>query len=344
MRLSFVLLAPVVLVVACGQSFSASPSDAGGGPDGSMGVDSGGGDGPGPGSDGGGDATGNDASVDACGSVPSCPQLGWECGAGKDGCGRTVDCGICSKPNETCDLTHHCKCNPVTCTGLGAQCGNVPDGCGNILSCGTCEAGTCGGGGPLKCGSGTCVPLTCASQGAQCGTIEDGCGNVLQCPDTCTPPLTCGGSGNATQCGCTAKTCTDLGWQCGQGDDGCGTVINCGGCDGGACDPAAHSCTCAPQSTCATLGYGCGELTDSCNAIEKCGPVPTFDMFSAACTNLTYPHFYTCCSPGGIGTDTGGTPEGGAADAGTCNGNGPTPPEPGWSCIAASGGGWCCTQ
>ncbi|HEY5241549.1 MAG TPA: hypothetical protein VIJ22_08795, partial [Polyangiaceae bacterium] len=117
MRLSFVLLAPVLLVVACGQSFSAAPADAGGGADGFMGVDGVGGD-DGPGTDASRDATSKDAPVDSCGAVPSCPQLGWECGTGEDGCGRMVDCGTCSKANETCDPTHQCKCTPATCAGL----------------------------------------------------------------------------------------------------------------------------------------------------------------------------------------------------------------------------------
>ena len=338
MRLAFVLLAPL-LVLGCGQSFSASTPDAG--VDASSGVEAAAGDGPG----GGMDATGGDAPAESCGAVPSCPQLGWECGVGKDGCGRPVDCGDCTKANETCDVTHQCKCNPLGCSDFKAECGNVPDGCGHTLSCGTCEAGaTCGGGGTLQCGTGPCVPTTCVSQNAQCGSIEDGCGNVVQCPDTCVAPKTCGAGGKATQCGCTPKTCADLGWQCGSGDDGCGNPLNCGGCDGGTCNPNAHSCTCAPQKTCATLGYGCGSFTDSCNAVEKCGPTPTAATVSTQCTNASYLHFYSCCGAAGTGPPV----EAGILDGGTCNGSGATPPEPGWSCVASGGGqpaqGWCCTQ
>ena len=337
MRLSVALLAPLLFsLVACGQSFSAGAADAG--PvDATSGIEASTGDG----STGGTDAA--DAGAESCGAVPSCPQLGWECGVGQDACGRSVDCGDCTKANETCDPTHQCKCHPLSCSDFNAECGNVPDGCGNTLSCGTCEAGaTCGGGGTLQCGTGPCVPSTCASQNAQCGSIEDGCGNIVQCPDTCQAPQTCGGSGNATKCGCTGKTCTGLGWQCGTGDDGCGMPIGCGGCDGGVCDPNAHSCSCVPQKTCATLGYGCGSFTDSCNAVEKCGPAPTPATLSPQCTNASYGHFYACCSPAGT------VPDASIFDAGTCNPSGATPPEPGWSCIPSGGAqpaqGWCCAQ
>jgi len=333
MRLAFVLLAPC-FVLACGQSFSASGPDAG--VDASSGVEAG----------ADGDATSGDASGESCGAVPSCPQLGWACGTGQDACGRMVDCGDCTKANETCDATHECKCTPLTCASFNAECGNVPDGCGNTISCGTCEAGaTCGGGGTLQCGTGPCVPMTCASLNAQCGSIEDGCGNVVQCPDSCQAPQTCDGSGNATQCGCTPKTCTDLGWQCGTGDDGCGAKLDCGACDGGTCDPNAHSCTCVPTSTCATLGYGCGSFTDSCNAVDVCGPAPTPAKISTQCLSPAYPRFYACCfGP----TGAAGSADAGVSDAGACNSAGATPPEPLWSCVPATSAtglqGWCCAQ
>jgi len=343
MRFSFVLLAPC-FVLACGQSFSASAPDAG--VDASSGVEGGVPDG-----------SAGDAPGESCGAVPSCPQLGWACGTGQDSCGRAVDCGDCTKANELCDASHQCKCTPLTCADFKAECGNVPDGCGNTLSCGTCEAGaTCGGGGTLQCGSGTCMPATCTSMNAQCGSIEDGCGNIVPCPDTCVAPQTCDGSGNATQCGCTPQTCTDLGWQCGSGDNGCGGTIDCGACDGGTCDPNAHSCTCVPTATCGTLGYTCGAFTDSCNAVEPCGPTPTPGNVLDVCTNPTYPHFYTCCGGGAIpGTagsggagGAGGSSEGGAPDGGACSLGGATPPEPGWNCVAAGSKvpaqGWCCSQ
>ncbi len=342
MRLSFVLAAPFLLL-ACGQSFSAG----GGGADASTSGDGGSSSGADTGTANDGPAV--EASSDACGAVPSCPQLGWACGVGMDGCGRTVDCGDCTGANETCDPTSHmCKCHPLTCADFKAECGNVPDGCGNTLMCGTCEAGaTCGGGGTLQCGTGPCVPATCASMNAQCGSIEDGCGNVVQCPDTCVAPQTCDGSGNMNQCGCTGQTCTGLGWACGSGDNGCGTTINCGTCDGGTCDPNAHSCTCAPQKTCMTQGWGCGSFTDSCNAVETCGPAPTEVTLTTVCTNTSYPHFYACCQPNGVAPQGGGAAEAGAGDGGMCNPNGPSPPEPGWSCIPTStlkGPGWCCAQ
>jgi hypothetical protein len=32
----------------------------------------------------------------------TCAGLGFDCGAAADGCGGTLDCGICTKPSETC--------------------------------------------------------------------------------------------------------------------------------------------------------------------------------------------------------------------------------------------------
>jgi hypothetical protein len=293
-------------------------------------------------SSGGGDGAASEAKAgDSCVPV-GCPQQGYACGPATDGCGRTIDCGTCAGANSICDLNHHCACKPATCTSLGAECGSVPDGCGNTLDCGKCEAGTCGGAGALKCGSGTCLPQTCASLGAACGQIDDGCGNIVQCADTCLPPQTCDGAGNANQCGCTAKTCASLGWSCGAGDDGCGNTVLCGGCDGGACDPNSHSCTCAPQKTCASQQWGCGSFTDSCNAQEVCGPAPTQNT-DVICSDPSRQHYYACCVVV-AGLDAGSP----TFDGGLCNPRGPTPPEPNWDCVAKStpngGVGWCCAQ
>jgi hypothetical protein len=341
MRLSWIGAAGL-LVAGCGQSFSAGGGE-GGAPDSSTGADVSTGAEGGSTEGGGSGADGGDACV-----PKTCPGLGYTCGVTADGCGKVIDCGTCPGANDVCDSTNHCTCKPITCAELQAQCGNVPDGCGGTLNCGTCEAGTCGGGGTLKCGSGSCVPMTCEAAGAQCGQIEDGCGNVVQCTDTCVAPQTCGGSGNATQCGCTGKTCTDLGWVCGTGDDGCGTTLSCGTCDGGTCDPNAHSCTCVPKVTCASQGWGCGSFTDTCNALETCGPAPAEQFTSTRCaTDTQHLHFYTCCADVSAG-GASGSDAGVAADAGAaCNPAGPTPPESGMNCVALDTGGppgWCCSQ
>ena len=324
-----------MLAVGCGSAFSASSGDTG--------SDASTGDGP-VGTEGGG----SDAAPDGACTPKTCPQQSFACGPASDGCGKAIDCGTCPGATDVCDVTHQCKCVTLTCKDVGAQCGSIADGCGGTLNCGTCPTGeTCGGGGALQCGTGTCVPATCATKNVQCGPIDDGCGNVVQCPDTCVAPETCGGSGNANQCGCTAKTCTTLGWQCGSGDNGCGGTIDCGGCDGGACNQSAHSCTCTPAQTCASLGYQCGQFTDSCGAVEVCGPVPVKAPVSSECSGTTLPVFYSCCTNGivsGITPPAGGSPN---IDAGACGLSGPNPPEPGWDCTASNGtagAGWCCAQ
>jgi hypothetical protein len=326
-RFSWVLVAPIV-AVACGQSFSAGSVDAGGSAEG------------GP----------PDGSGEAAGCTPkTCPQQDFACGLASDGCGKALDCGPCLGSNVTCDVMHQCKCEALTCGTIGAQCGTFSDGCGGTLDCGTCGTGlTCGAGGMLKCGNGTCTPTTCAAQGAQCGQIDDDCGNVIQCPDNCTAPDTCAGGGKANQCGCTPQTCATLGWQCGGGDDGCRGALDCGACDGGPCNENAHSCSCTPAQTCASLGYGCGSFTDTCGAVELCGPPPIIDPTSGQCSNGPLPAFYACCL--GVVVGMGGQAADGnpVADAGgTCNPLGATPPEPGWDCAATnqgSGNGWCCAK
>jgi hypothetical protein len=81
--------------------------------------------------------------------------------------------------------------------------------------------------------------------------------------------------------------------------------------------------------------------------VETCGPAPTEVTLTTVCTNTSYPHFYACCQPNGVAPQGGGAAEAGAGDGGMCNPNGPSPPEPGWSCIPTStlkGPGWCCAQ
>lgn len=332
-------LALALLLGGCGQAFTSAPSDAGidgtsSGPEASPG-----GDGSGP-LEGGSSEGGSSGGGDAC--VPrTCPGQGFECGPASDGCGKQLDCGGCPNASDVCDVTHKCVCKPFTCGSLGAECGHTPDGCGGTLDCGACEAGTCGGGGALKCGSGTCNAKTCAGVGANCGQISDGCGNVITCPPGCTPPKTCGGGGTANQCGCKPTTCSALGWQCGSGGDGCGGTLNCGGCDGGSCDPTSHSCSCVASQTCQSQNWGCGSFVDSCGATETCGPDPVPAGGAVVCLDPNHSVFYGCC-----GTAIPGPVFPQLKDASACNGAGPTPPEPGWDCVlsTSSNPGWCCAQ
>lgn len=303
---------------------------------------------------GDGEAVGDDtgAAADGCGAPSTCPELGWVCGSGEDACGHAVVCGACKRVNDVC-VAHACRCVQIECKDVGADCGTIPDGCGGTRSCGTCGAGmNCGGGGYLKCGSAACVPRTCAGDGgdsAQCGQIADGCGGVVDCPDTCVAPQVCGVGTDANHCGCKPQTCATLGWVCGKGDDGCGGTLECGTCDGGTCDPNAHTCSCVPSKTCSSLGYTCGTYTDSCKSHETCGSDPTLVDLST-CTDPAHPHLYECPCSGVVGTSSSGVmqlaipiQDGGLVK---CQA-GPTPPVPGWDCVAtgpAPTHEWCCAQ
>jgi hypothetical protein len=184
-----------------------------------------------------------------CGCLPlSCAQAGADCGSIPDGCGKTVDCGVCPvgkvcgsvQPNKCGDT----PCVPKTCTELGLGCGQASDGCSKTLDCGSCTWPlSCGGGGtPNQCG---CKLTSCSAQNATCGDIADGCGGTLSC-GSCTLPLTCGGGGAVNQCGCTPTTCSKLGAKCGTIADGCGGTLTCGVCTAPyVCGAAAEPNQCA---------------------------------------------------------------------------------------------------
>jgi hypothetical protein len=95
-----------------------------------------------------------DAAPEATSCVPAtCSVLGAKCGEVPDGCGASIQCGVCPEefcggggaPN-TCGLN---DCTPRTCAGMGAECGIVSDGCSMVLDCGACPAG-------LACTQGQC--------------------------------------------------------------------------------------------------------------------------------------------------------------------------------------------
>lgn len=71
----------------------------------------------------------------------TCAEAGATCGPASNGCGGTIDCGVCTAPD--------------ICGG-----GGVPNQCGS---------------------GGTCTPHTCAQEGVQCGLAGDGCGGVVTC-------------------------------------------------------------------------------------------------------------------------------------------------------------------
>ncbi|MGA7121787.1 MAG: hypothetical protein WBY94_16895 [Polyangiaceae bacterium] len=139
----------------------------------------------------------------------TCAQQGVACGPSGDGCGASIDCGMCPPPQTCggCGVPGQCcttGCMPVTCAQQNIMCGPAGDGCGNLLDCGPCAAGqSCGGGGtPGQCGG--CTPLSCAQLNISCGAAGDGCGNLLDC-GTCPTGQTCGGGGIPGQCGGSAK-------------------------------------------------------------------------------------------------------------------------------------------
>ncbi len=267
----------------------------------------------------------------------SCKQLGVNCGPQGNGCGGSMNCGLCTAP-ESCGgggkpstCGGNMGCTPTTCAAEKVNCGPIGDGCGGALQCGTCSGGEqCGvGGKPGVCGTpkvaadaaNPCVPKTCAELKISCGPAGDGCGGALDCGGC--DGGSCGGGGKASQCGsggsiCTPKTCAELGAGCGIQADGCGGTITCGG-DGGTC-PASQTCGgggtlnqcgtptgCTPK-TCAELNIGCGPAGDGCGNMLTCGG-----------DGGTCPPGETCgaVTPSQCGTPTGCTPLA-ACPAGAC--------------------------
>jgi hypothetical protein len=268
------------------------------------------------------------------------------CGDVADGCGSTINCGMCTSPAScggggtpnVCGVA----CVPKTCAQLGANCGNQGDGCGNQINCGTCMGAnqTCGGGGtPNVCGGGSCVPKTCAQLGANCGQQNDGCGNIIASCGPCVAPQTCGGGGVAGQCGggsCTPLSCAAQGFNCGQQGDGCGGSQGCGMCTppqvcGGGGQPGVcgGGGTCTPR-TCTQQGFNCGSQGDGCGNQINCGTCPMGQVCGAqgpgqcgavTCTPLTCTAQNIHCGPAGDGC--GNIIQCGACPTGqTCGGAG----------------------
>ncbi len=129
---------------------------------------------------GGGVVAGPDGGG-VCAPIVACPVNG--CGPIADGCGGSVDCGICVSP-ALCGgggVPSRCgggnQCTPTTqavaCAGL--SCGFMPDGCGGLLTCGV-------GGGACP-NSGVCGGIT----PNVCTTNEGGVG----CTGFCASQVTC---------------------------------------------------------------------------------------------------------------------------------------------------------
>lgn len=119
----------------------------------------------------------------------SCAERSAECGSILDGCGSTLECGVC-EAGQACGVSglNQCgvgTCMPLTCAELGAQCGSVSDQCGEVISCGLCASGfVCNEQGDTpRCEPDppACVVATCESLNLSCGVAEDGCGGTLNC-------------------------------------------------------------------------------------------------------------------------------------------------------------------
>ncbi|HTV22381.1 MAG TPA: hypothetical protein VMG12_27020, partial [Polyangiaceae bacterium] len=195
----------------------------------------------------------------------TCERLDQPCGVMPDGCGGTIDCGVCAD---------------------GAACGVVKPSTCTVLS-------------------DLCVPATAAEAcaGKQCGVEGDGCGGTLDC-GSCSADEVCGSlrafqcgaaaTGSDTECPARIESCVEAGAECGLVGNGCGGTIDCGGCGGGqlcgvdepqkcgaapVCEPLAAADACAGK--CGFVSNGCGvdvaggvidcKLDFPCPAGETCG-------------------------------------------------------------------------
>jgi hypothetical protein len=138
----------------------ASVSDGSGGRAGSSGGTAGSaGRGGGGGADDGGDSDisviADSGDAEACTPIRCTTPNGNYCGRIGDGCGRAIDCGLCTD-GLTCGgggtfgvcgaLPDSGACKPTTCQPVGGTyCGTIGNGCGGTLECGPCPTGqTCG--------------------------------------------------------------------------------------------------------------------------------------------------------------------------------------------------------
>ena len=273
-----------------------------------------------------GGASGNGNAGSAGCAPTSCLAESKNCGVISDGCGQTLDCGVCSG-NKTCGgggLANVCgvgTCSPSSCAAQGKDCGLVPDGCSWLLNCGSCAApASCGGAGKDNvCGCTADPAKACA--GKDCGEVVDACSSTVSC-GTCAAPATCGGAGTANKCGCTKTTCAAQNKNCGAIPDGCGGTLQCGTCATGVCGggSAPNVCgvaSCSP-TTCATLAADCGTVSDGCSLLLDCGQCSGSDSCGGGgkanvcgCTKTTCVAQNKNC--GTISDGCGGT-----VDCGTC--------------------------
>jgi hypothetical protein len=158
----------------------------------------------------------------------TCEQLGKECGSWDDGCGVSLDCGVCT--GGTCSQAGVCKAGAGCQSPVGVPC---CDGGGSRLGSAECrnDAWVCEVGGSLCtcaevevsfvcadfCGSDVFLDPECAEAGWACpfGLIA-----TDTCPaDTCWfEPMPCCDDSTGDQ---VATLCEDGAWTCPEGASWC---------------------------------------------------------------------------------------------------------------------------
>ncbi len=308
MRHAFVgIVAALSLVAGCDNS---NGVDAGTGtPDTGVTLMDGGTDGGGPGLDAGegtdgGEGTdagegidageGTDAGFDACVPV-TCGAS--DCGMIDDGCGATVDCGLCAigaacSDNAEC-MSGDCSteadtawyqgfcsldCRTDSECGAGAHCGFTQNSLARIgrcvLDCGTdadCR------GPEYTCRQADMFgPRECAPVGTGAGAIGDACTSNADC--SFGEDWLCLREGASFRGGMCSRTCLVDG-DCGSGNH-CAFIPAGGG--EGACLP-----DCVDDTSCRADGYVCTNADDDAGMVTECFPGGTgTGAVGSACTGI----------------------------------------------------------
>jgi len=204
-----------------------------------------------------------------CGCTPTmCSAT--DCGTIPDGCGGTLDCGVC----DVCSGVVLTTCVPGSVNPTGCPCaGTTQCTAGNVCplapgsSSGVCTAIDGTPGNPV------CVPGNTSGLSATCcpcgGTVNCALGNVCPLAPGCT-------SGVCTSIDCTPTTCAAEGADSGTIPDGCGGTLDCAcvgvvltTCVPGSVNPT--GCPCAGTTQC-TAGNVCplapGSSSGVCTAID----------------------------------------------------------------------------
>jgi len=217
----------------------------------------------------------------------TCAATGTSCGLIDDGCGGTLDCGVCPPVcgDGSCDPEEDCASCEVDCGACPPPCG---DGlCEEGEDCSSCEAdcGDC----PPVCGDGSCdAGEDCASCAADCGTCPPVCGDgscdtgedCVSCAADCDvcPPVCGDGTCDvgedcascAADCGACPPVCGD--GTCDAGEDCVSCAADCDACPpvcgDGTCDVGEDCASC--EADCGVCGGTCGDNVCDGNGGEMC--------------------------------------------------------------------------